>query len=84
MFSLIIDKFTNLYINTIFYIHILRTIYNACLRQQRKLIQILHGRSKWFRFNLILRSKFVSDLRRVDVFFRVLRFPPPIKLTAAI
>jgi hypothetical protein len=26
--------------------------------------------------------KFVSDLRYVDGIFRVLRFPPPIKLTA--
>jgi hypothetical protein len=26
--------------------------------------------------------KFVSDLRQVGVFLRVLRFPPPIKLTA--
>jgi len=28
--------------------------------------------------------KFVSDLRRVGGFLRVLRFPPPIKLTATI
>jgi hypothetical protein len=28
--------------------------------------------------------KFVSDLRQVCGFFRVLRFPPPIKLTATI
>jgi hypothetical protein len=28
--------------------------------------------------------KFVSDLRRVGVFLRVLRFPPPTKLTATI
>ena len=28
--------------------------------------------------------KFVSDLRQVDGFFRVLRFPPTIKLTATI
>ena len=28
--------------------------------------------------------KFVSDLRQVGVFFRVLRFHPPIKLTATI
>jgi hypothetical protein len=28
--------------------------------------------------------EFVSDLRQVGVFFRVLRFPPPIKLTATI
>jgi hypothetical protein len=27
---------------------------------------------------------FVSDLRQVDGFLRVLRFPPPIKLTATI
>ena len=26
--------------------------------------------------------KFVSDLRQVDGFLRVLRFPPPIELTA--
>jgi hypothetical protein len=26
--------------------------------------------------------KFVGDLRKVDVFFSVLRFSPPIKLTA--
>ena len=28
--------------------------------------------------------KFVSDLRQVSGFLRVLRFPPPIKLTAMI
>ena len=28
--------------------------------------------------------KFVSDLRQVGAFLRVLRFPPPIKLTAMI
>ena len=28
--------------------------------------------------------KFVSDLRQVGDFLRVLRFPPPIKLTATI
>ena len=28
--------------------------------------------------------KFVSDLRQVGCFIRVLRFPPPIKLTAGI
>ena len=28
--------------------------------------------------------KFVSDLRQVAGFFRTLRFPPPIKLTATI
>ena len=28
--------------------------------------------------------KFVSDLRQVGCFFRILRFPPPIKLTATI
>ena len=28
--------------------------------------------------------KFVSDLRQVGCFLRVLRFPPPIKLTATI
>jgi hypothetical protein len=28
--------------------------------------------------------KFVSDLRQVDGFLRVLRIPPPIKLTATI
>ena len=28
--------------------------------------------------------KFVSDLRQVNGFLRVLRFPPPVKLTATI
>jgi hypothetical protein len=28
--------------------------------------------------------KFVNDLRQVDCFLRVLRFPPPLKLTATI
>jgi hypothetical protein len=28
--------------------------------------------------------KFVSDLRQVDVFLRVIRFSPPLKLTATI
>jgi len=28
--------------------------------------------------------QFVSDLRQICCFFRVLRFPPPIKLTATI
>ena len=29
-------------------------------------------------------KKFVSDLRQVGSFFQVLRFPPPIKLTATL
>jgi carbonic anhydrase/acetyltransferase-like protein (isoleucine patch superfamily) len=29
-------------------------------------------------------KKYVSDLRQVGVFLRLLRFPPPIKLTATI
>ena len=33
-------------------------------------------------YNIML--KFVSDLRQVGGFLRVIRFPPPIKLTAAI
>ena len=28
--------------------------------------------------------KFVSDMQQVDGFLRILRFPPPIKLTATI
>ena len=35
------------------------------------------------RYNIIW-LKFVSDFRRVGGFLRVLRFPPPIKLTATI
>jgi hypothetical protein len=31
-----------------------------------------------------VQIKFVSDLRQVGGFLRVLRFPPPIKLTAKI
>ena len=30
------------------------------------------------------KIKFVSDLRQVSAFLRVLRYPPPIKLTAMI
>jgi hypothetical protein len=37
-----------------------------------------------FDFRIHYVIKFVSDLRRVDGFLRVLRFPPPIKLTATI
>ena len=33
-------------------------------------------------YNIVI--KFVSDLRQVCAFLRVLRFPPPIKLTATI
>jgi len=33
------------------------------------------------RYNMI---KFVGDLRQVGCFLRVLRFPPPLKLTATI
>ena len=29
-------------------------------------------------------KKFVSDLRQVGVFLRVIRFPPPIKLTVTV
>jgi hypothetical protein len=38
------------------------------------------------RYNLRMDKviKFVSDLRQVGGFLRVLRFPPPIKLTATI
>jgi hypothetical protein len=32
----------------------------------------------------IMWLKFVSDLRQVGYFLRILRFPPPIKLTATI
>jgi hypothetical protein len=39
----------------------------------------LHGRDRW-----IVVIKIVNDLRQADVFLRVLRFPPQIKLTAMI
>ena len=35
-------------------------------------------------FVAILCDKFVSDLRQVGCFLRVLRFPPPIKVTSKI
>jgi hypothetical protein len=35
-------------------------------------------------YNIMCLIKFVSDLRQVDGFLRVLRFPPPIKLTTTI
>jgi len=43
----------------------------------------------WVRISIRARyttlcDKFVSDLRQVGGFLRVLRFPPPIKLTATI
>ena len=39
-------------------------------------------RNESFRLTAVI--KFVSDLRQVGGFLRVLRFPPPIKLTATI
>ena len=36
------------------------------------------------RFLIDIRIKFVSDLRHVGDILRVLRFPPPIKLTSTI
>jgi hypothetical protein len=41
----------------------------------------VHGEVKSIQHYVI---KFISDLRQVGGFLRVLRFPPPIKLTAAI
>ena len=35
-------------------------------------------------YNIMWFTKFVSDLRQVGGFLRVLRFPPPIKQTARI
>ena len=40
-----------------------------------------HGEVYSIQYNAI---KFVSDLRQVGDFLRVLRFPPPIQLTATI
>ena len=45
------------------------------------------GAKSWtisFANSCIQGIQFVSDLRQVDGFLRVLRFPPPIKLTATI
>jgi len=44
-------------------------------------LNIVHGEVYSIQHYVI---KFVSDLRQVDGFLRVLRFPPPIKLTAMI
>jgi hypothetical protein len=41
----------------------------------------VHGEMYWIQYYEI---KFVSDLRQVCGFLQVLRFPPPIKLTATI
>ena len=41
----------------------------------------VHGEVYWIQHCVI---KFVSDLRLVGGFLRVLRFPPPIKLTTTI
>jgi hypothetical protein len=49
--------------------------------QQRKLKKPVHGEVYPIQHYVI---KFVSDLRQVDAFLRVLPFPPPIKLTATI
>jgi hypothetical protein len=43
-------------------------------------IQTQSGEVYWIQHYV----KFVSDLRQVSGFLRVLRFPPPIKLTATI
>jgi len=40
-----------------------------------------HGEVYWIQHYVI---KFVSDLRQVGVFHRILQFAPPIKLTAMI
>jgi hypothetical protein len=39
-------------------------------------------KNKYYIFSIVL--KFVSDLPQVSSFLRVLRFPPPIKLTATV
>ena len=41
----------------------------------------IHGEVYSIQHNVI---KFVSDLRQVGDFYRVLQFPPPIKLTTTI
>ena len=48
--------------------------------------QIMRSNPTHGEVDLILRYvlKFVSDLRQVSGFLRLLRFPPPIKLTATI
>jgi hypothetical protein len=52
---------------------------NQCLSPLKLWVRIpLMARCTWY--NIIL----VSDLWQVNVFFRVLLFPPPIKLTATV
>ena len=52
---------------------------NKCLLTLKLWIWIL-VMNRCTRYNI----RFFSDLRQVEVFLRVLRFPPPIKLTATI
>ena len=49
--------------------------------QERRVFESRPGEVYSIRHYVI---KFVSDLRQVGGFFRVLRFPPPIKLTTTI
>ena len=46
-------------------------------------MRLNHTRGEVYLIQLYV-IKFVSDLRQVDGFFQVLRFPPPIKLIATI
>ena len=52
----------------------LRKEHILCCKQQA-------DSTKWFQHYVL---KFVNDLRQFDGFLLVLRFPPPIKLTATI
>jgi hypothetical protein len=45
---------------------------------------VLTSLSKCFMQNFLTSTKFVSDLWQASGFLQVLRFPPPIKLTATV
>ena len=55
---------------------------NQCISPLKLLVRIPFGKGVLEKQHYVI--KFVSDLRHVDWFLCVLRFPPPIKLTTTI
>ena len=76
--SLCVDLY--LYVSKIFFMWIRLVLLLGTVPITTKVVSSnpLHGEMHTIQHYVI---KFVSDLRQVDDFLRVLRFPPPIKLT---
>jgi hypothetical protein len=60
------------------------SLLKICFFGWDQITSCIYIRSRCTRYNIRWVMKFVSDLWQVDGFFRVLPFPPPIKLTAII